>query len=101
SEHRWNLYWTLINPGKWAALPRNLQEIVEKNMAEAALAQRRDVAARERSIVDKLTRQGITFNTPDKNSLKAKLKTNGYYARQRDEYGAAAWSTLAKYSEIA
>src|SRR5581483_10897465 len=35
SEHRWNLYWTLINPGKWAALPRNLQDIVEKNMAAA------------------------------------------------------------------
>ena len=100
SEHRWNLYWTLINPGKWASLPRNIQEIVEKNLDAATLAQRRDVAARERSIVDKLSRTGIAFNTPDKSSFKAKLRATGYYARQKDEFGGAAWSTLAKYSDI-
>jgi TRAP-type C4-dicarboxylate transport system substrate-binding protein len=98
--HQWNAFMNVFNAEKWQSLPRNVQETVEKHMDAAVLLQRRDTAIRELSVVDKLGRTGTVFNIPEKASFKAKLRSSGYYGRWKDEFGAAAWSILAKYSDV-
>ena len=101
TNHQWISLFTLVNKDKWQSLPANLQAVVERNMDAAALAQRRDAPANEQQIIAKLQAGGIAVSTPDIASFKRKLKAAGYYGRLKDEFGAAAWTALAKYSDVA
>jgi TRAP-type transport system periplasmic protein len=98
SNHIWGTYWFLVNKEKWDSLPRTFQAIMRKNINAGALLQRRDFATVERNVRDRLTRHGLLFNDVDVASFRQKLRASGFYARWRDEWGAAAWSELEKYS---
>ena len=100
TEHRWECYWMLFNPEKWAALSPKLQGIVSKYLTAAALQQRRDVQVSAPAIQDKLQRSGLTFIKSDKAAFKAKLRASGYYERWKQEFGPAMWAALAKYSNL-
>lgn len=98
SNHMWTGYWTLVNPDKWKALPPNFQAIVHKHMTEAALAERRDNAAINLALRDKLAGQGLVFNDVRMAGFRDKLKSSGYYDRWSKEFGPQAWSLLEKYA---
>ena len=98
SNHMWSGYWNLINMDKWNSLPANFQAIVSKNLNESAMLERRDSELQTVSVQDKLHRQGLAFNAVEVPTFKAKLATNGYYARWRDNFGPVAWGYLEKYT---
>ncbi|MBV8425036.1 MAG: TRAP transporter substrate-binding protein [Candidatus Eremiobacteraeota bacterium] len=98
TNHMWSGYWTLFNMDKWNSLSAAQRAIVAKHVNAAALLQRRDSEILNRSVQEKLTRQGLTINKTDPASFKAKLIAGGYYARWKAEYGDAAWSALEQYT---
>lgn len=98
THHMWNGYWILINPDMWNALSQSYKDSVRKHMNAAGLLQRRDVNTLTRSIQEKLQRQGLAFNTCDRESIKATLTASGYYKRWHNEFGAVAWNALEKYT---
>ncbi|MFC4273791.1 TRAP transporter substrate-binding protein [Achromobacter aloeverae] len=94
TNHIWQGNWVLINGRVWRNLPGNLQEIVEKRLNEAGLAQRKDLADQEQSYKDAIAKGGVAFNAVDVDSFRKKLTASGYYTEARKKFGDAAWKVL-------
>jgi tripartite ATP-independent transporter DctP family solute receptor len=94
SNHIWQGNWVLINGRVWRNLPAKLQEIVEKRLNEAGLAQRQDLAGQEQSYKDTMAKAGLAFNDVDADSFRKKLTAAGYYTAARKGFGDAAWKVL-------
>src|SRR5215204_2555272 len=52
TNHMWDGFWFLANRRAWEKLPTNLKEIVSKNINEAGLAERADVAKLNDIVLD-------------------------------------------------
>jgi len=96
TNHIWNGFWFLANDAAWKRLPKNLQEIVERRINEAALKQRADSEKLASTLRSKLTSQGLVFNQPDTSPFRAKLQQAGFYKEWKDKFGDQAWSLLEK-----
>jgi tripartite ATP-independent transporter DctP family solute receptor len=94
--HWWSGFTLLANAGAWAALPHDIQQIVERNVEKSALLQRRDTEEINAAGAEELARRGMTVNTADTESFRAGL--GGFYARWREKAGPAAWHLLETYS---
>jgi TRAP-type transport system periplasmic protein len=96
TRHWWSGFTLLANAGAWAALPRTLQEVVERNAEKFALLQRQDTEAINAAGAEELARCGMAVNTADSNSFRATL--GPFYARWREKAGPAAWRLLETYA---
>jgi tripartite ATP-independent transporter DctP family solute receptor len=94
TNHMWDGFWTLANGRVWASLPKDLQDIVERNLNEAARQEREDVRALNASLQGELTRKGMAFNSTDPQIFRAALRGAGFYAEWKEKYGAQAWAVL-------
>jgi len=96
TNHMWDGFWTLINGSAWTALPKNLQEIVARNINEAALRERDDIRALNQSLGGELAKKGMAFNETDPEKFRAVLRNAGFYAEWKAKYGAQAWAVLER-----
>jgi TRAP-type transport system periplasmic protein len=94
TNHMWDGFWTLANGRIWTALPKDLQDIVERNLNEAAIKEREDVAALNASLQGALSQKGMAFNNTDAEKFRAALRAAGFYAEWKEKYGAEAWAVL-------
>lgn len=98
TNHMWDGFWMLANKRAWEALPKDLQEIVSRNFAAGALAEREDVRKLNESLQSNLEKEGIVFNKPGTEAFRAVLKKAGFYTEWREKYGPDAWAVLEKYA---
>ena len=98
TNHVWDGFWLLGNQKKFAALPKDLQEIVTRNVNEAAIAQRADTMAQNASLMEKLKQGGLAFNSPAPEAFREKLITAGFYTEWKKRFGDDAWALLERYS---
>jgi TRAP-type transport system periplasmic protein len=98
SNHCWSGYWIVANRRALAGLPADLRDIVSAQFDAAAMNERADLLAMERSLQADLTAKGMTFNTPDPVQFRAALVKAGFYAQWQKTYGAEAWAQLEKYT---
>lgn len=98
TNHMWDGFWMLANPRAWNSLSDDLQEIVSRNINQAAVDQRADVTKLNQTLQSTLEEKGMKFNTPDKESIRDRLRSAGFYKEWRGIYGEEAWSLLEKYS---
>jgi tripartite ATP-independent transporter DctP family solute receptor len=96
--HMWDGFWFLANGKSWAALPKDLQEIVERNVNEAALKDRADLAAITTTVADDLKAKGLVFNNVEAQAFREALKKAGFYTEWKEKYGPEAWAVLEKYT---
>jgi tripartite ATP-independent transporter DctP family solute receptor len=96
TAHWWSGFTLLANDAAWRGLPRNIQEVVERNAEKYALLQREDIEQVNAAGAEELARRGIQVNTADTESFKAKL--GGFYARWREKAGPATWRLLESYA---
>jgi tripartite ATP-independent transporter DctP family solute receptor len=94
TNHMWDGFWTLANARIWASLPKDLQDIVERNLNAAATQEREDVAALNASLQGALSQKGMGFNSTDPEKFRAALRKAGFYAEWKEKYGAEAWAVL-------
>ena len=94
TNHMWDGFWTLANGRVWAGLPKDLQDIVERNLNAAAKLERADVAALNASLQGALAQKGMAFNATDADKFRAALRGAGFYAEWKQKYGAEAWGVL-------
>lgn len=100
TRHWWSGFTLLANAAAWEALPRNIQEVVERNAEKFALLQREDVEQINAAGAAELARRGMAVNTADTGSFRAGL--GEFYRRWREKAGPAAWHLLESYAgEIA
>ncbi len=98
TSHLWSGFWLLASGRTWARLPKDLQEIVARNINAGALLQRQDSAALSATLEGELKALGMTFNRPNPAAFGAELRKAGFYAEWRKKYGDVAWTLLEKYT---
>lgn len=98
TNHMWSAYHFLGNMDAWNALPPDVRSVVERNLTKYAPIQRRDTAARNASLADKLARRGMVINKADPAGFRARLTSSGFYKKWRDTFGPQAWSLLEAHT---
>ena len=94
TNHIWTAFTMLANADAWQRLPKNLQEIVERNVNKGGDADNGDDVRVEATTEAKLRDQGLAFNRADVSSFRSAVAAAGLYAQWRDQYGAEAWTLL-------
>ena len=96
TNHMWDGYWFLANRRALEALPPDVRGIVEKNVNEAALKARVDTEKLNATVREELATKGLTFNQPDLEPFRDKLRAAGFYSEWKGKYGEEAWAILEK-----
>jgi tripartite ATP-independent transporter DctP family solute receptor len=96
TNHMWDGFWFLANKRAWEAMPEDAREIVARNINEAAVKEREDVAALNATLRGELEANGMEVNDADAASFREKLTEAGFYAEWKGKYGEEAWAILEK-----
>jgi TRAP-type transport system periplasmic protein len=96
--HVWDGYWILGNKRAWEKLPKDLREIVTRELDRSAEDQRADVAKLSDSLRQDLTAKGITFFEVDREPFRQALAKTSFYKDWKGKYGNEAWDHLEKVS---
>ena len=94
TSHMWDGFWMLANRNSFNGLPKDLQDIVAKNLNQSALDERADIAKLNDSVAADLKGKGLTFVEVDKPEFRTALKQAGFYADWKKKYGDDAWAIL-------
>jgi len=95
--HWWSGFTLLANHAVWQALPRDLQEAVERNAEKFALLQRADSERVNAAAAAELARRGMRIETADVASFRSRL--GEVYRRWREKAGAAAWRLVETHAD--
>ena len=98
TNHMWDGYWFMGNKSLFEQLPTDLQTIVTRNVAEAAVLQRAEVRQLNDSLQADLNAKGMVFNTANPDLFRNQLRQAGFYAEWRNKFGEEAWALLEKYT---
>ena len=98
SNHCWSGYWIVANRRSLAGLPADLSETLKLQFDAAAIRERADLQAMDRSLQGELSERGMIFNTPDPVQFRAALVKAGFYSQWQKSYGAEAWAQLEHYT---
>jgi TRAP-type transport system periplasmic protein len=98
TNHIWVGLHVSFNTAAWKRLPSDVQAIAYKEFAASAMAERNDWQEMNKTEVDKLTKGGLTFNTPDTKPFQEALRKSGFYPDMKKEMGGEAWGLLEKYT---
>jgi TRAP-type transport system periplasmic protein len=96
TAHWWSGFTLLANAAAWAALPRAIQDVVERNAEKFALLQRADIEQVNAAGADELARRGMQVNTADTASFRARL--GDFYTSWRTKAGPEMWRLLESYA---
>lgn len=96
--HLWDGQWVLANGKTWAGMPKDLQAIITKNVNDAVVAQRADMAKLNAHAAADLKAKGMAFNYPAPAPFRDALVKAGFYKEWKSTFGADAWAKLEKYS---
>lgn len=94
--HSFLNYLLVANADAWQRLPKNLQDIVDREFGAAAVQATAAMAANEDGIETKLRGQGLVFNRPAIEPFRQVVRSAGLYAQWREQYGQEAWKILSK-----
>ena len=95
TNHVWDAYWILGNRKAMDRLPKDIQEIVYRELEKAATDERADIAGLNTSLRGDLAAKGIQMIDPDKKAFKDLLAKNGFYKDLRTKFGEDAWKLLS------
>jgi len=97
TAHWWSGFTLLANAAAWSALPRGVQEVVERNAEKFALLQRDDIEKINAGGAEELARLGMQVNTADTASFRARL--GEFYKSWRVKAGSELWRLLESYAD--
>ncbi len=94
TNHAWDGFFMLSNGQAWRQLGGAMQDVVSKNFDQAALEMRDDTMKLDQILEAQLKAKGMSFNDADSVSFREKLRTSGFYAEWKSNFGADAWAVL-------
>jgi tripartite ATP-independent transporter DctP family solute receptor len=96
TAHWWSGFTLLANATAWNALPQEIHQVVERNAQKFALLQRDDIERVNAAGAEELARKGMTVNTADTVSFRARL--GDFYANWLQKAGPTTWRLLESYA---
>jgi tripartite ATP-independent transporter DctP family solute receptor len=98
TNHQWDGFWLISNLRLWERLPKDLQDVVSRNIDRAADDQRVDIRKLNEGLRNELEKFGMVFNKPEIAPFREVLQKTGFYARWQKEFGPECWGLLEKYT---
>ena len=92
TNHMWSGFNQMAHLPTWQRLPADIQEIIERNVAQAVRLQRQDQATANGSLRPELIERGIVFNDVDQALFRREL--SGFYTTWKGKLGTRCWSLL-------
>jgi tripartite ATP-independent transporter DctP family solute receptor len=92
TNHMWSGFNQMAHLPTWQRLPADIQEIIERNVAQAVRLQRQDQATANGSLRPALIRRGLAFNDVEPVPFRTKLA--GFYRTWKERLGTRCWSLL-------
>ena len=96
THHSGLSYILFANATAWDGMPKNVQEILDREFGAAALAATKSMAAQEVTVEAELIANGMTFNRPALEPFSQVIHASGLYRQWRDQYDAKGWEMLEK-----
>ncbi len=96
THHSGLAYLLFANGNAWQRLPRNLQEIADREFNAAAAAGSKGMAGQEASIETELRSDGMIFNRPALEPFGEVIRASGLYKQLREQYDPKGWDMLEK-----
>jgi tripartite ATP-independent transporter DctP family solute receptor len=94
TNHVWDAYWILGNRKAVERLPKDIQDIVRRELDKAASDERADIAALSVSLRTDLAAKGVQVVEPDKKAFKDALAKGSFYKDLRAKFGDQPWKLL-------
>jgi TRAP-type transport system periplasmic protein len=92
TDHMWSGFNLLAHRPTWQRIPRDLQAVIDRNVAKYVKLQRQDQIAASLRLRTELATRGLEFNTPDPAPFKKQLTT--VYTTWKDKLGSRCWKLL-------
>ena len=92
TSHMWSGFNQMAHLPTWRRLPDDIQQIIERNVAQAVRLQRQDQATANGSLRPELVKRGLAFNDVDPAPFRKQL--SGFYKTWREKLGTRCWSLL-------
>src|SRR3982074_651190 len=96
TNHMWDGFWFLANRRAWEKLPEDVRTRAAKTNNAAAVKERGDTEKLNGTVREELAGKGLTFNQPEVDAFRDKLRSAGFYAEWKGKYGEQAWARLEK-----
>jgi len=96
TNHYGLAYFMVANGDAWQRLPKNLQDIMEREFATAAADASSAFANQERTVAATLEREGVTFTHPAPEAFRSVVRSAGLYTQWRTQFDPAGWRELEK-----
>ena len=97
TAHWWSGFTLLVHAAAWAALPADMQWVVERNVEAYAKRQRADIERINAEGESVLAEAGMIVNRADAASIRAKLGI--FYARWKAKFDPAIWRLLEAHAD--
>jgi tripartite ATP-independent transporter DctP family solute receptor len=94
TSHSHLIYVMVANDGAWARLPKNLQDIVNREFGAAASTAATAMLDAETSLEGTLRSQGVAVNHAPSEPFRKAIADAGLYKSWRDQYDPQAWKLL-------
>jgi TRAP-type transport system periplasmic protein len=92
TNHMWSGFNAMAHRATWTALPDDIRDVIERNVAQYVQQQRLDQAALNASLRNDFVRRGLVFNDVDPTAFRARLP--GVYAVWKEKLGSKCWSLV-------
>ncbi len=92
TSHMWSGFNQMAHLPTWQRLPADIQEVIERNVAQAVRLQRQDQAEANGSLRPELIKRGLAFNDVDPEPFRREL--SGFYKTWKGKLGPRCWSLL-------
>jgi TRAP-type transport system periplasmic protein len=97
TNHIWVGLHISFNTEAWKRLPADLQALAYRHFSAAAMAERADWQVMDKSEIEKMSKAGLIFSTPDTKPFREALRKSGFYPDVKKQMGDEAWGLLEKY----
>jgi len=97
TSHWWSGFTLLVHAAAWAAVPADIQWVVERNVEAFAKRQRADIERVNAEGEAVLAEAGMIVNRADAASILAKLGI--FYARWKAKFDPATWRLLEAHAD--
>ena len=94
TNHMWDGFWVLANRRFWDRIPPNLREIIERNINQEVIAQRKEVEYMNAHLEAELKSRGLDFFKVKNEDFRQRLISAGFYQEWQKRYGDEAWALL-------
>src|SRR5208337_722830 len=90
TNHIWVGLHISFNTEAWKRLPADLQAMAYKHFSAAAMAERADWQVMDKSEIEKMSKAGLVFSTPDTKPFREALRKSGFYPDVKKQMGDEA-----------